>query len=229
MFFLFAPLLHILSYTGFSAPTRLNPCIRGIVRFAQTAPHPIFMVVVLGAHLVSSAIEFRTPFMRHLFGPLASRFVFVQATARAASGSLTPAHGGSGSNGGGDETGPGNNAGDRAANDESHEGERAPVAGTTAAAAATTVGQGLTGYVESVRDDLTAFVSSEREAVACAGGGGAVGRTLDILARLGKDLGRMVRLRGGVEHQVRFTGVYSGRGGRRRGARDMFRCWCPCC
>lgn len=62
----------------------------------------------------------------------------------------------------------------------------------------------LTGYVGSVRDDLTAFVSAEREAAACAeNGAGAVSRTLAILARLGEDLGRMVRLKGRVEHQVR--------------------------
>lgn len=61
----------------------------------------------------------------------------------------------------------------------------------------------VTGYVGSVRDDLTAFVSAEREAGACAEkGAGAVSRTLSILARLGKDLGRMVRLEGRVEHQV---------------------------
>lgn len=63
----------------------------------------------------------------------------------------------------------------------------------------------VTGYVGSVRDDLTAFVSAEREAAACAEGGeaGAVSRTLAILARLGEDLGRMARLKGRVEHQVR--------------------------
>lgn len=75
---------------------------------------------------------------------------------------------------------------------------------------AAVTGQDMTGYVKSVRDDLTAFVSSEREAAACAEGG-AVGRTLAILARLGKDLGRMVRLRGRVEHQVRFPLVVNGR------------------
>lgn len=94
-------------------------------------------------------------------------------------------------------------------------------------------GPRLTGYVRSVRDDLTAFVSSAGEKAAAAGPSclsasgegasrsgevfqgtaaeegqsarelGAIGRTLSVLARLGEDLGRMVRLRGRVEHQVR--------------------------
>lgn len=113
------------------------------------------------------------------------------------------------------------NEGDRTPNKETHEGERAPAAeAAEAVAAVATTGQGLTGYVKSVRDDLTAFVSSEREAAGCAEGG-AVGRTLAILARLGKDLRRMVRLRGGVEHQVRFTVTESGRAGDTRG-----KFWC---
>lgn len=116
-----------------------------------------------------------------------------QATARAASGVLAPAHGGGGGDGPtsiNDGCGP---TQDGALNEEGLKGEDVPVAAP-----------GLTGYVKSVRDDLTAFVSSEREAGGAHGaaGTGAVGRTLAILARLGEDLGRMVRLRGRVEHQV---------------------------
>ncbi|CAN0245396.1 unnamed protein product, partial [Scytosiphon promiscuus] len=69
--------------------------------------------------------------------------------------------------------------------DEGQEGEGGLEA--TAGAAAE-----VTGYVKSVRDDLTAFDAEV----------GAVGRTLAILARLGEDLGRMVRLKGRVEHQL---------------------------
>lgn len=36
-------------------------------------------------------------------------------------------------------------------------------------------------------------------------GVGAIGRTLAVLGRLGEDLGRMIRLRGRVEHQVRLS------------------------
>ncbi|CAM9808552.1 unnamed protein product [Ectocarpus sp. 6 AP-2014] len=142
------------------------------------------------------------------------------ATARAASGVLAPAHGGSDGgggggtssiNGGGHETGEG----DGALNEGDLKGEHPPAAAP-----------GLTGYVKSVRDDLTVFVSSEREAGAAAGGAqggaetGAVGRTLAILARLGEDLGRMVRLRGRVEHQL---AVYpAGIGARYERHRDAY-------
>ncbi|CBN74339.1 expressed unknown protein [Ectocarpus siliculosus] len=141
-----------------------------------------------------------------------------KATARAASGVLAPAHGGSDGgggtssiNGGGHEIGEG----DGALNEEGLKGEHPPAAAP-----------GLTGYVKSVRDDLTVFVSSEREAGAAAGGAqggaetGAVGRTLAILARLGEDLGRMVRLRGRVEHQL---AVYpAGIGARYERHRDAY-------
>ncbi|CAB1105647.1 unnamed protein product [Ectocarpus sp. CCAP 1310/34] len=136
------------------------------------------------------------------------------AIARAASGVLAPAHGSSGGgarsiNGGcGHET----SEGDGALNEEGLKDEHAPAAAP-----------GLTGYVKSVRDDLTAFVSSEREAGRGARGAaetGAVGRTLAILARLGEDLGRMVRLRGRVEHQL---AVYpSGIGARYERHRDAY-------
>ncbi|CAM9781379.1 unnamed protein product, partial [Ectocarpus fasciculatus] len=141
------------------------------------------------------------------------------ATARAASGVLAPAHGGgggggaSGINGG---CGHGTREGDGAFNEEGLKGEGVPAAAAP----------GVTGYVKSVRDDLTAFVSSEREAGAAPGGAdaaaetGAVGRTLAILARLGEDLGRMVRLRGRVEHQL---AVYpAGIGARYERHRDAY-------
>lgn len=122
-----------------------------------------------------------------------------EALARASAGSLTPAHGGA--VGGGTES-EGNDSAD---------GE-----------------QGVTGYVKSVRDDLTAFVSVEGESAAggsgtsgpveegqhevLADGGkgegvnpagtGAIGQTLGLLAGLGEDIERMVRLKGRVEHQV---------------------------
>ncbi|CAM9836152.1 unnamed protein product [Ectocarpus sp. 12 AP-2014] len=143
------------------------------------------------------------------------------ATARAASGVLAPAHGGVGGGGGGGASsinggcGHETGEGDGALNEVGLKGEHAPAAA-----------QGLTGYVKSVRDDLTAFVSSEREAGAAAGGAqggaetGAVGRTLAILAMLGEDLGRMVRLRGRVEHQL---AVYpAGIGARYERHRDAY-------
>ncbi|CAM9575404.1 unnamed protein product [Ectocarpus sp. 13 AM-2016] len=129
------------------------------------------------------------------------------ATARAASGVLAPAHGGGGGGGGASSINGGCGHETGALNEDGLKGEHAPAAAP-----------GLTGYVKSVRDDLTAFVSSEREAGAAAGGAqggaetGAVGRTLAILARLGEDLGRMVRLRGRVEHQL---AVYPARIGAR--------------
>lgn len=71
----------------------------------------------------------------------------------------------------------------------------------------------LTGYVGSVRDDLTAFVSTEGERGTEGvedGDIGPIGRTLGVLAELGEDLRRMIRLRGRVEHQVRFEGLCRG-------------------
>lgn len=123
-----------------------------------------------------------------------------QATARAAAGSLAPAHGSGGSGGGGGVTAPVGTV----PLDQEDGGEE----GARTAAASAAAGPELTGYVKSVRDDLTAFVSSDRESAAAAeaagGGGGAIGQTLGILGRLGEDLGRMVRLRGRVEHQVKM-------------------------
>lgn len=160
--------------------------------------------------------------------PAKSRTFLIQATARASSGSLAPAHG----------SGPAQHR----SGDSSSEIPSGGDGGVDNEGGATGQGQVeeggvecLTGYVRSVRDDLTAFVSSEGEAAAAAAGAtagllpstrrredlaagsagvqhgsggegekGAIGRTLAILARLGEDLGRMVRLRGRVEHQVQI-------------------------
>lgn len=121
-------------------------------------------------------------------------FLAFQATARAASGSLTPAHGGG--------AGRASSAAVAASGDT--DGRRGPNDGGHVDEKRSSRTPQITGYVGSVRDDLTAFVSAEREAAASdEGGAGAVGRTLAILSRLGEDLGRMVRLKGRVEHQVR--------------------------
>lgn len=81
-------------------------------------------------------------------------------------------------------------------------------------------GQHLTGYVRSVRDDLTAFISAGGEKPTAPEmarekqeGGvavGAIARVLDVLARLGEDIGRMVRLEGRVEHQASLVGATAG-------------------
>lgn len=146
-------------------------------------------------------LGFAPPISRCLLGGLRSSLFTFQATARAASGSLAPAHGGGATSASSDAMAPSADTnGDRRGPNDDAEGQ---AGGQNAPIAAPSPPQ-LTGYVGSVRDDLTAFVSAEREAAACAeGGAGAVGRTLAILARLGEDLGRMVRLKGRVEHQVR--------------------------
>ncbi|CAM9149897.1 unnamed protein product, partial [Hapterophycus canaliculatus] len=127
---------------------------------------------------------------------------YEEAIAREASGCLAPAHGGDGGGGGGSDT--------------SKADRRVPVQdgqGCEDSAEVAVEASRLTGYVKSVRDDLTAFVSPERETTAAAAAAatsvttedaevGAVSRTLAILARLGKYLGRMVRLKGRVEHQL---------------------------